>query len=160
MIFNFVVYIKFRINLSDYVRPICFPTVNQFTVESLVGTNAFIAGFGSTIEDGERSKIIQQLQIPILATHVCRDNFKKANDLVDSKQFGDSVLCAGYLNGGRDACQGDSGGPLMKSITINSSVKFYLIGIISYGEGCARKDLPGVYTFTVPFVQWVNTNIN
>lgn len=50
-----------------------------------------------------------------------------------------SMLCAGYLEGEKDACQGDDGGPL---ITKNRIV----IGITFWASGCGRKDSPGVYT--------------
>ncbi|WP_187369352.1 serine protease [Baekduia soli] len=49
-------------------------------------------------------------------------------------------ICAGTL--GKDACQGDSGGPLAQSI----SGTWRLVGIISWGVGCATAQYPGVYT--------------
>jgi secreted trypsin-like serine protease len=44
-------------------------------------------------------------------------------------------ICAGLLEGGRDACQGDSGGPLMCQ-NIKNRNQWYLAGIVSHGEGC------------------------
>ncbi len=45
------------------------------------------------------------------------------------------------LSSGRDACQGDSGGPLM--MTSSSGLNYELIGLTSFGKGCADPQYPG-----------------
>ena len=65
----------------------------------------------------------------------------------------DSVMiCAGGQNA--DSCQGDSGGPLVG----NYSGVLYLVGIVSWGEGCARPEYPGVYTRTSSYIDWIETH--
>lgn len=59
------------------------------------------------------------------------------------------MICAGETNGGQDSCQGDSGGPLMATGTNR------LIGVVSWGNGCARPGFAGVYVRvanTLPFI--------
>lgn len=56
------------------------------------------------------------------------------------------MICARATNPSRDACQGDSGGPLVAN--------GYLIGIVSWGEGCATV-YPGVYTRVSEYEDWI-----
>lgn len=54
---------------------------------------------------------------------------------------------------------GDSGGPLMAPQIVNGQPNYYQIGIVSYGIGCARTDVPGVYTRVQTFVDWIQQKI-
>lgn len=51
--------------------------------------------------------------------------------------------------------QGDSGGPL---ITEREDKKYELIGVVSWGNGCARPGYPGVYTKVTRYVDWILKN--
>ena len=48
--------------------------------------------------------------------------------------FGD-MICG--ENPGRDTCQGDSGGPF----TVEENGKHFLVGVTSFGAGCAKVDI-------------------
>lgn len=110
-------------------------------------------------EGGKSSNILQELQIPVLNNEVCQEQYKKQGKLIDSKQFNNAVLCAGVLEGGKDSCQGDSGGPLMGVKVMLDGARFFQAGIVSYGIGCARQDVPGVYTRVQTFMDWIEQQV-
>ncbi|XP_055336871.1 proclotting enzyme-like [Paramacrobiotus metropolitanus] len=66
----------------------------------------------------------------------------------------DLFLCAGDVVG-QDSCQGDSGGPLFAWDTGNKV--YYLAGIVSFGEGCARGT-GGQYTKVQKYLPWIRQN--
>ena len=61
------------------------------------------------------------------------------------------MFCAG-VNGHIDSCQGDSGGPLVAE----HKGRIYVIGVVSFGFGCASPGIPGVYTKVSNFDRWLN----
>ena len=76
-----------------------------------------------------------------------------------SSLISSNMLCAGDLDGGKDACVGDSGGPLvcrLESSDPTVSAPWILSGVVSWGIGCAKKGHAGVYsrvTSALPFIE-------
>merc|ERR1711962_856219 len=54
-----------------------------------------------------------------------------------------------------DTCQGDSGGPL----TVPENGKYTLVGVVSYGWGCASST-PGIYARVQGFLPWIKNLIS
>lgn len=126
-----------------------------------VGQNPFIAGWGFQQENTTLSDVLQQVQVPVIENRECKMRYLKIGSYRGSEQFDERhVLCAGYTEGGKDSCQGDSGGPLMlPKRTIDGRFPFYQIGIISYGAGCARAKVPGVYVNVQKYAHWIKVKL-
>lgn len=112
---------------------------------------ATVAGWGSLRENslGLPAKL-QKVEVPLVTAAACNKSYKGI--------ITDRMLCAGYTRGGKDSCQGDSGGPLVAE-DVNSR-KPYLIGVVSWGEGCARANKPGVYSKVSQAEAWVRQTLN
>lgn len=65
------------------------------------------------------------------------------------------ALCAGELAGGKDACQGDSGGPFLCK-SVSNPEEWYLAGVVSHGQGCARPGTAGIYTRVSLYLEWLD----
>lgn len=61
------------------------------------------------------------------------------------------MICASASDPPRDACQGDSGGPLVAN--------GHLVGLVSWGEGCADTVYPGVYTRVSEYENWIREKL-
>uniref|UniRef100_A0A3B5QVI6 Transmembrane serine protease 3 n=1 Tax=Xiphophorus maculatus TaxID=8083 RepID=A0A3B5QVI6_XIPMA len=124
------------------VEPICLPNYGKEFTE---GTMCWISGWGATEEDGESSVVLHSAMIPLISTKTCNqaDVYK---GLISSW-----MICAGYLEGGIDSCQGDSGGPL----ACEDSSVWKLVGVTSWGIGCAERNKPGVYTSITKALSWI-----
>lgn len=111
------------------------------------GVLSVITGWGSTREGGSTVTTLQQASIPIVSLA----------DAIDAYGFniGSDQIAAGILGVGIvDACQGDSGGPLV----VPSQGSFALAGVVSWGNGCARPDFPGLYARVSSFEDFISAN--
>jgi secreted trypsin-like serine protease len=102
---------------------------------SLNSGNFTIMGWGSTTEGGSQSRYLKYATVPFVSDATCQQSY--GNELAPAYE-----LCAGYSSGGVDTCQGDSGGPMVKQ---NASGAWVEVGIVSWGNGCARPRYYGVY---------------
>lgn len=117
--------------------------------QGIPGTLATVSGWGSINDEATFVQELQSVDVPIVALDECRSSYEEIG-----LTLGDSMICAGYPEGGRDSCSGDSGGPL----TISVDGEDHSVGIVSWGlEECALPGTPGVYTRTASVVTWVNS---
>ena len=110
-----------------------------------------MAGWGVTREGGgELASTLQEVALPLVTLDQCRA-------ALGSEAVTENMLCAGGLEG-EDSCQGDSGGPLMGLEP--GQDRLYLAGVVSWGVGCARQGLYGVYTRVSTYVDWIYRHID
>uniref|UniRef100_A0A8C3FUB7 Peptidase S1 domain-containing protein n=1 Tax=Chrysemys picta bellii TaxID=8478 RepID=A0A8C3FUB7_CHRPI len=99
---------------------------------------------------------LQKLQVPIIDSKTCRNLYlTNMHNRPPNRNIQDDMICAGYAEGMRDACNGDSGGPMA---CIVGDV-WVLAGIVSWGEGCAIKNRPGVYSRLTSYQSWIREYI-
>jgi len=110
---------------------------------------ATTAGWGA-LREGSYSlpNSLQKVDIPLVSQTTCNEKTAYNGDIKDS------MLCAGYKQGGKDSCQGDSGGPLVMRDQNGEAI---LIGVVSWGEGCARSNKYGVYAKVSSAISWVKS---
>jgi len=116
------------------------------------GRSATAVGWGY---DGDSyPDSLRSVELSVLRDATCEALYP-AGRVVDGEPTeyrSQSMLCAGDLAGGHDACQGDSGGPLAGR---SSDGKWKLLGVISWGDGCAQANRPGVYSRVSAASGWI-----
>lgn len=138
------------LNLTEYPPAVPASPYNN-RVSS--GDMLELYGFGRVGENVGQSGDTKQLQmarIPYITNSQCKNYF--GNKI----KYG--MFCAGYSQGGIDACQGDSGSGIF-SPPQNANDPAVLMGVVSWGVGCARKGYPGVYAKVEDFYEWIKTNV-
>ncbi|XP_020851130.2 serine protease 33-like [Phascolarctos cinereus] len=136
------------LTFSPWILPACLPEAsNPFHTNSTCS----VTGWGNVKEGVQLSPPypLQEATLPLIEAKECNQILNS-----DQQEVTDEMICAGYMNGGVDACQGDSGGPLVCPYVDS----WFLVGIVSWGIGCARPGKPGVYTLVSAYGDWILNN--
>ncbi|XP_062281899.1 coagulation factor IXa isoform X2 [Scomber scombrus] len=138
-----LLYLKSPITFSTTVRPICIgPRVFTETLTREYSP-ATVSGWGRTRFLGATAKTLQKVEVPFTSRAECKRS--------SSSRITPFMFCAGYYDEPKDACQGDSGGPHANSIHDT----WFLTGIVSWGEECAKDGKYGVYTRVSLYYSWI-----
>ncbi|XP_005391470.1 PREDICTED: serine protease 27 isoform X2 [Chinchilla lanigera] len=140
------------VTFTNYILPVCMPDPSVIFGKDM---NCWVTGWGSPSEQDRlpNPRILQKLAVPIIDTPKC--NLLYSTDTESGfqpKAIKDDMLCAGFAEGKKDACKGDSGGPLV--CFVNQA--WMQAGVISWGEGCARRNRPGVYIRVTSHHDWIH----
>jgi len=139
---NDLALVKLKFPPAGEVIPLANPGLQLRPCEQLE-----VTGWGRTSEDPKAtiSNTLLKANLPYIEAAVC--NAPNAYN----GAIRPGMMCAGYDEGGVDACQGDSGGPLV----YRGPDGPVLVGVVSWGEGCARKLKYGVYTRLTTYRDWI-----
>lgn len=106
------------------------------------GTTLTVAGWGALSQNGPSHDALQKVNVPVVSRTSCRASYG-----LNAVTY--NMFCAGYSAGGQDSCQGDSGGPIVDSSKT-------LLGLVSWGAGCAQPNYPGVYARVAALLPFIN----
>ncbi|MFJ9587043.1 S1 family peptidase [Streptomyces acidicola] len=124
--------------LIKLAQPINLPTLKIATTTQYNSGDFTVAGWGAATEGGAQQRYLLKATVPFVSDATCKGYGGLYDDLVAGEE-----ICAGLPQGGVDTCQGDSGGPMFRKDNAGAWIQ---VGIVSWGEGCARPNAPGVYT--------------
>ncbi|XP_071847913.1 clotting factor C-like isoform X4 [Apostichopus japonicus] len=152
------------VKLSFHIRKACLPDPARENRLLTVGA-AVVTGWGHNglVEAGaDRSNLLpephlQELTLPLRRREECEVSLV-GNDEED--WFDETMTCAGYLGREVGPCSGDSGGPLVKYAKRGNSRRWTVIGVTSWGIGCALQTELHFFANVPHFVPWINENIN
>ncbi|KAI1283699.1 Transmembrane protease serine 2 [Halotydeus destructor] len=135
------------VDFDEFLRPVCLP---KDGLKLSPGTRCTVVGWGKSIhaEDADYLNVAHEVEVPLVHHSVCSRWYS-----LQDVPIGDTMLCAGYPEGRKDACQGDSGGPLL--CKDGPGEPWYVAGIVSWGINCAQPNLPGIYTNVGMYKEWI-----
>jgi len=113
------------------------------TGHAATGASVIVAGWGTMSQGGESPDVMHDVTISML-------DYSDCNSAYEGSVL-QGMVCAGVWEGGKDSCQGDSGGPLF----VQQSGTWYVVGIVSWGSGCAQANFPGIYTSVAYYNSWI-----
>nr|XP_025859278.1 transmembrane protease serine 11C-like [Vulpes vulpes] len=138
-----VVHLSSPVLYTSNIRRACLP---EATYTFPPNSDVVVTGWGTLKSDGTSPNILQKGLVKIIDNKTCN------SEEVYSGVITPGMLCAGFLEGSVDACQGDSGGPLVGA---DYKGTWFLAGIVSWGDECALRNKPGVYTRVTYYRDWI-----
>ncbi|CAK1595402.1 unnamed protein product [Parnassius mnemosyne] len=127
------------LKFNDHVQPVKIAHIEDMVVGKVIS----VTGWGNTEENGPYSDVLRAVRVPIISKEKCQNvPFPYFRNTLTPRMF-----CAGYDEGDMDACQGDSGGPAVSDGR--------LLGMVSFGYGCATPGSYGVYSKVAKVRSWI-----
>jgi len=129
------------VSFTTEVSPACMP---GDTTQLYGGSKATVSGWGTTTSGGNQPTTLREVEVTVQTQDQCNQAYGGG--------ITSNMICA--ADAGKDSCQGDSGGPLVHL----ENGRFSLVGVVSWGYGCADSRYPGVYARTTAQMAWIKAN--
>uniref|UniRef100_A0A3P8ZAH8 coagulation factor Xa n=1 Tax=Esox lucius TaxID=8010 RepID=A0A3P8ZAH8_ESOLU len=133
------------IKFTQYILPACLPDANFAENVLMKQPDGMVSGFGRVGETKQPSTLLLRLSVPYVPRATCLQS--------SAHKISNRMFCAGYDKEKKDACQGDSGGPHVTRY----KETWFVTGVVSWGEGCAREGKYGIYTQVSKYIEWIRT---
>nr|XP_054763581.1 prostasin-like [Lytechinus pictus] len=133
------------VSFTDYLRPACLA---ESAEEVQDYKRCTVSGWGDT-ESDFIADVLQKAVVGLIPQETCARLYPNETT--------DLMMCAGYERGGIDTCQGDSGGPL---VCEGEDGRWHLVGVTSWGNGCADPGYPGIYARVSRFISFITETVN
>jgi len=132
----------FELDPDSFINAACIPETGK---SEEAGTECAAAGWGTQVEGDSESASLDAMQtvLPIVGYD--------GDECGENDELQPGMLCAGFTDGSTDTCQGDSGGPLV----CRNDDGNYVLGVTSFGRGCANEGYPGIYTDVGQYRRWI-----
>jgi len=138
------------IKFSNTIQPACLPGKDEGVAPGTYGT---LAGWGDLFDGAKQgSDKLMQVYIPVVDDNTCQQKYVQYSEY--GYRINSDVMMCGEA-AGKDSCQGDSGGPYF----FQGKNGYTLQGVVSWGEGCAKPNLPGAYTRVTKYLDWIQNKI-
>jgi len=130
-----------RVTFNNKVSPACLPADLSSTYANVLAT---ATGWGRVRFEGPIPNVLQEVDVTVVTNAECNRAYRG--------KITSNMVCA--ADSGKDSCEGDSGGPLIAP----ENGRQALIGVVSWGGGCADRRYPGVYARVTEKMDWILAN--
>uniref|UniRef100_A0A671P6T0 Prostasin-like n=1 Tax=Sinocyclocheilus anshuiensis TaxID=1608454 RepID=A0A671P6T0_9TELE len=131
------------VTFTNFIQPVCLAAEGSIFNSDMM----WVTGWGTIYSVPLPSpQNLQEVDVPMVGNTKC--------DCLNGG-ITENMMCAGQLEGGKDSCQGDSGGPMV----IRQGSTWIQAGVVSFGQGCALPNLPGVYARVSNYQNWITQHV-
>ncbi|CAG2168791.1 unnamed protein product [Oppiella nova] len=138
------------VEVNEAVCLVCLPARGS---KRKPGKRCTVTGYGYKDETGPIALRVREADVPVVDDQECTVRVNSVTEKLFILPA--SSFCAGG-DEGNDACQGDGGSGLV----CETDGYYELTGLVSWGFGCGRSGVPGVYVKVSAFVGWINQIIS